>query len=40
MRFMPFIIALILCLTGITNPGHSSAAEKELLQPDHQCGCR
>jgi len=33
MRFTPLIIALILCLTGITNPGNSSAAEKSYYSP-------
>ena len=33
MRFGLLIIALILCLTGVTNPEHTSAAEKSYYSP-------
>ena len=33
MRFGLLIIALILCLTGVTNPEPTSAAEKSYYSP-------
>ncbi|MDR4480617.1 MAG: hypothetical protein R3B37_12855 [Nitrospira sp.] len=33
MRFILVLIALILCLTGVTNPGNTSAAEKSYYSP-------
>ena len=33
MRSGLLILALILCLTGVTNPGHTSAAEKSYYSP-------
>ena len=33
MRSGLLILGLILCLTGVTNPGHTSAAEKSYYSP-------
>ena len=33
MRLLPVLIALIVCLAGLTNPGATSAAEKSYYSP-------